>query len=267
MRFLHIVTVGTSILRNAAAAAERGVPVLEEHREVLARMRLAAPGDPGDVEAYRLAHPSSRIVGDLVAFVSADPYRASAELNAFLSYVASLGDAVHDVVLFPTDTGVSKLAAVVIKRYLELHGLEAVGRGSIGGVEARDIRGYGRDFWPGLLSLLKETKKLVAERRDRYDRILVNLTAGFKPESGYLLLASSLFGVDTAYYIHEAMRRVVEIPLLPLRLSDETIAVLEAIRRGRLEGSVLEAARRMGLVRGDTVRAEIKELAEILLGR
>ncbi len=275
VRYLHYVTVGTSILRNAVFLSS-SYAVLSRHREVLERWSRAAPDSYDDVEAGKHARESSEIFNDVYTFVAENPLRASAELNAMFKYVELLRSrgiegVVHDVVLFPTDTGTSRFCALIIKKFLRENFSEKIYpelRGhSIGYVDIKEVKGFGHDFWRGLLNLLNTiAKHMRSIGLSGYDRVLANLTAGFKPETAFVLLISSLIGIDSAYYIHEYMRGIVEIPILSLKLSDVTREMLEKISRGeKLVGNLGRVAERMGLaVRGRPL-PEAVELAKILV--
>ncbi|RLG82775.1 MAG: hypothetical protein DRO40_06810 [Thermoprotei archaeon] len=275
-RMLHIVTVGTSVVRNAFRDSDR-YPVLASYRGLFGRWSVASPDSFEDVEASKVVVPSHGVFRALLGYIDSDPRRSSAELNALLGYFEILDDdgveAVHDVLLFSTDSGVCWLCTRVLEEYLR-----DLGKGRlrdlgivlqrIESVVSERIPLFGRDFKKGSINLLVRVRKIVARAREKYDIILANLTAGFKPESSLLLLASTLYGIDKAYYIHETMREVVEIPLIPLKLSDEIKVLLEKLAKG-LELSVRERdiLARIGILPPSRKVADwSRELARILLG-
>ncbi len=234
-RFTHIVTVGTSILRNALVEARRGSRFLGVHSDVLSGLVETPPG-----REEVIVSPSSRVFSDLLAFVGYDPYGASAELKAFLSLLEDerlfplvIPEGVrleyeHRVILYHTDTHAGSLSSRLIREYLHSAVLPAGHR--LIGVEERQINGLGREFQPGLLNLVS-VLVLDVERYSVDSIVLLNLTGGFKPETGYALVSAGLAGASRAYYIHEMTNDVVTIPLLPISLSEETCMLVQEILR------------------------------------
>ena len=271
--FLHLVTVGTSIVRNAYCFS-KDYSILEKHIERLKNWSQAGPDTFWDKDAGEHARVSSDVLKDVLAFVSSDPRLASAELNSFLGYIDYLVDkginnVVHDVVLYPTDTGTSLFCARVIKEYLEINGLNALRDKNhrLGKTEIDTVPGFGKNFWRGLLSLIEKIGERIIKSKN-YDRILANLTAGFKPESSFLLLVSSILGVDTAYYIHEYMKNIVEIPVLELQLTPNMEKILEQILATKtkpLPQDVAKITDRLGLTINGKPLPETHKLAKILL--
>ncbi len=272
-RYLHLVTVGTSVVRNAAFNVDK-YNVLSKHRERLNRWARASIDSYEDKEAGEHARESSEVFRDVYSYVVSNPYGASAELNSLLKYLELLSsrgfkDVVHDIVLYPTDTGTSRFSAMIIKCFLERDfSPEIVGIASdhgIGVVEVVEVRGFGHDFWKGLLNLVASVSKL-RNRFNEYDRVLANLTAGFKPETGFLLLVSSLLGIDTAYYIHEYMREVVEIPVIELKLTDTMKTIFTyLVKEEYIPQDLLKVTDRLGLTVNGKPLPEAKEFAKIIL--
>ncbi len=221
-RYLHIVTVGTSILRNAAAQSEK-LDILKPHTKELRAWALASVDSTEDVEAGKNAVPGSPVFRAVLGYVASDPRRASAELNAFIGYLLYLEENYpytiqHDLVLLSSDTGACWFTTRIIEEYLKsLSGQSLdepfqIKRQTIGKVEARRIPMLGKDFWTGARNMLQEIKKILEKARGEYSEVAANLTAGFKPESGLLLVAANQLGITKAYYIHELMKNIIEIP-------------------------------------------------------
>lgn len=202
IRWFHIISVGTSSINNYLRA--------------------------------RGSEPES--VDELVKFISENPTRASAELNAFLKYV---GKASHSppgdvgVHLIATDTDRCELAGRAIAEYLRSRGY-SVTRDSPKRVK---YLGTGEEvFEEGLANLVDSYFAAVrsATATNPAVRIYLNLTGGFKAEASVLLLAAAVSGAATAYYIHESFTDVVTVPLPTLRI-DEGLArlVRDYISHGR----------------------------------
>jgi len=264
MRVLHVVTVGTSIVRNAASLASK-CAVLEKWRDKLSCWATAGVDSECDVEAGNNAVPSSQVFQDVLTCVCGDPYSFSAELNSTLKFIERHPGR-HELILYATDTGTARFSARIIEHAVKECKLVEKAESSLSVREAKIVPGFGRSFWTGLLNLVKEVAGDVKKYRGEYDLVVANLTAGFKPESGFLLLASALIGVDRAYYIHETMREVVEIPLIPLKLHESVKPILEKVCRDEeLEPFELKVLHRLGLARENRVTPEAEKLVKILL--
>lgn len=273
-KYLHLVTVGTSIIRNAYRLAGE-YSILEKHADRLEKWSRAEPDSYWDKDAGEHARVSSEVFNDVLAFVASDPRRASAELNSLLSYLEYLSrrgikGVVHDIVLYSTDTGTSLFSAKIVKKYLNTYRAEKVASEGhvIGEIEVEVIEWFGKDFWRGLLNLVEKISRKIIYSGESYDRILVNLTAGFKPESSFLLMASSIFGINTAYYIHEYMRHVVEIPVIELQLTEGMRKILEHLKSAgdrALPQSIARVTDKLGLSVNGKPLPEAVKLAKILL--
>ncbi len=235
---------------------------------------MASADSYWDKDAGNHARVSSPVFRDVLAFVSSSPRRASAELNSLFGFVEALSlrgvkGVAHDIVFYPTDTGVSRFCALVLYEYLKNEGLDAGGihGHSIGDVEIEPVPYFGKDFWRGLVNLIWRIGRRVVEDRV-HDRILADLTAGFKPEAGFLILMSSILGIDTAYYIHETMKSVIEIPIIELELTPAMEKLLERILNTgneKLPESIARITDRLGLSINGKPLPEARRIAEILL--
>jgi putative CRISPR-associated protein (TIGR02619 family) len=241
-KIVHIVTVGTSIIRNIAQCAG-GHNVPSEIAERFRRWAQAPPHSREDAEAGGRACAGCEEFETALSILSSNPYGISAELNAMRTYLER-GE-VDAVVLLASDTGVSEFSARLLEAYLSSEGRR---------VETVRVRDLGLDFQSGLLNLVDAVASIVARYRGENYRAWINLTAGFKLEAAVLYLASCLsrMGVEKAYYIHETMRSTVEVPAVPVKLEDSLLKVVEKLDDGELE--VEEARRRVG-----------EELLELLL--
>jgi len=271
-RFLHIVTTGTSLVRNTAFLC-KFLPGLSEYCLLVDSWSKASPDSSEDLEAARNAIPSSRVFKALLEAVSSDPRRLSAELNAFLSYLDKLGEGIykHRVILFSTDTGVGWLCTRILEEFFKtISEIPSVyvtsGKHYIEHVESNRVEMLGRDFSKGSLNLLVRVKSIVKKHRDQVDEVVFNLTGGFKPETGFLILIAGLIGANRVYYIHETMREVVEIPILPLTITEPVKSVFERAKRNILTDLDYNILREYRVLRpGEKEQEWIKRLAEILL--
>lgn len=204
----HIVLVGTSVLRNALRRLEAGsvggCVAPEECREV-----LAACADPSRLDRGRCREGIGACMEFLRCMVEQDPAGMSAELNAMDWVLGSGCSGVSGVVLLASDTPEGEAAARVLDEYLSTRGCPS---------RVRVVRGLGSDagFWPGLVEL---ARVVAEEARGAYAMghfIYLNATGGFKPESGFAVLAATAVAPVSAYYKHEAMKETVLLPMIPV---------------------------------------------------
>ena len=212
---VHLVTAGTSIITNAL---REELP--KDIAEVLRRARFAEPGSPQDLELRKHTQISSRVFNEVYGMVFRNPYLMSAELNS-LKYFIERG-LVDKVVLLSTDTGAGYFCSIVIEKYLS--------RAARLDAETKVVKGFGVDFEEGLLNLLDVACKLIHDYKRGGHEVYVCATAGFKPETTFLVIASFLLDVDKIYYIHENFREHVEIPAIPITVKKDYLDELLKIR-------------------------------------
>ena len=229
---VHLVLVGTSLLRNAYRVLSRGEPGGCEAPSGCLELLQVCGGDPrARDEAECCRRLSGGEARDCVAAVAClldrDPYGMSAELNA-MDWVLRRGcEGVDRVVLYASDTPEGRLAAEMLAAWLRpaCRGAE---------VEAKTVRGLGRQpFWGGLVEL---AVTLARDAREAYlgDKLVyINATGGFKPESAAALLAAQAVAPVHPYYKHEAMRETVVLPYIPLALDRGRLRAL----RGKLHAA------------------------------
>ncbi len=198
---LHLVLVGTSVLRNSSRLLGGDCGVL-----------AGRCGDPRAPEPETCSRLLGECLGEAVELVAERPGVLSAELNAMDWVLASRCSGVEEVRLLASDTEPGRAAAEILRGALEklCPGVRTV---------VETVPGLGRreaGFWPGLIDLVKT---VVGHAREAYGRgllVYLNATGGFKPESAAALLAASAAAPVTAYYKHEAMRETVVLPQLPV---------------------------------------------------
>ena len=267
---LHVVTTGTSIVRNSASLCN-SLPGLAEYCSLLGSWSRASPDSSEDIEAARNAVPGSRVFKALLEALSGDPRRLSAELNAFFGYLNGLeGAHEHIIVLLSTDTGVGWLCTRVLEEFLKamdrVPSVYVKGEHYVKAIESRRVELLGRDFSRGSLNLLIEVKSVVKKYWSEVDEVLFNLTGGFKPETGFLLLVAGLIGASRLYYIHEFMGEVVEIPVLPVSVTEPVKTVLERAMRGELTPLDYQVLREYRVLRpGEKQLTWLQQLAKIVL--
>lgn len=272
-RFLHLVTVGTSVIRNASF--HEGIS--GDLRSKLMAWSTASPGSSEDLKASNRAVPGTDEFKAVLGYVSGNPRKASAELNAFIGYLEYLvdngvRDVEHRIVLLSTDTGAGWFSTRILEEYLkgvvgyDLSKIWGVEGHVVEGVETRRVEKLGVDFSEGILSLIAEVKKIILRMSGKYNRVLANLTGGFKPESAAVLVAAGLLGIDAVYYIHEAMRNVVELPVIPLRVDEDARKLLVNALDNRIGLAEKKLLEKLGLpVAGNKISPWARRLLELLL--
>ena len=221
--FVHIVTVGTSLLNNAKRTMGK--------------------------------EPSEQ---DLLSFVQKeeDPRKASAELNTLLPLLEERREDQHWVYLLHSDTKEGRLCASVLKQFLT--GLEL--RLFSKCVEIKCL-GDPKTFKRGLANLLEEIVKLIRNHYASNDRVFVHATGGFKPETAVAFLAANLPGSGApVFYVHESFREVIRLPALPIwpRRKEKFLRFMEHMCRTRkasllqleriFRREIVEEAKRLGWV-------------------
>ena len=159
--------------------------------------------------------------------LSSSPYTMSAELNAMKWVLEDGCRDVRRIVLYASDTIPGMKCAELLKSYLETRCRAEIA--------VRVVKGLAREMWLGISNLGKHIVDDVVEARRAGLDVYINLTGGFKPESGIALLAAAVSGANAVYYIHESFRDVVWLPIPPLRVDrarlESVLKLLEHIAR------------------------------------
>lgn len=236
MKVVHVITVGTSIRGN------------------FSKMNPKSTG------------PS---VEDYLDFVTNQPEKASAELAAFIPKAAEVGaDAVY---LVGTDTEEGRLCTEVLRRFFKVQNVE-VATAFVHLGSAQDVQ---ERFFEGLQSLTEKVVNYVTRRIASGDKVYINATGGFKPETAFLVLVANALGCEV-YYRHETFQQPVTLPLLlPVKFGVDILKILWDLKeRGVLSGSkvnrwpahALEEAERRGLVEVMRDKAQHPYRVKILFG-
>ncbi len=241
----HIVTVGVSVLANAAKA-----------------------GLVGSVEeAIRAVQTGGDLRERLVSFVRRDPWGASAELNAMRPFLEE--GSVDEVFLIATSSPACDVVVdVLIRVFREVYEIPVSGK--MAPVLPSDEE---ERFAASLLALWDALIDFLRRRRLEGREVLINATGGFKPELAVCLVAGNLAGVPV-YYRHEEFGRTTILPTLVWaecppaikgaleRLGGRVISGPDAERfHAEYSGSRLEALRLIRVDRDDDGRVYRVRLA------
>ncbi|MEM4649211.1 MAG: putative CRISPR-associated protein [Candidatus Bathyarchaeia archaeon] len=221
-KFFHIISVGTSILRNFERSQEYGSIVKKYGLTNWGELKPDAP-EQKIIEGFIIAN--HEVHKSLLEFVKKDPYLASAELNSFLKYIAvhKHGKDDTEIAVYCTDTHNNRLAAQIIYEYLREEGFSIVGEP----IKVKDFGVGIEEFHSGLVNLLEKVLRIIINKSKQGYKIYINATAGYKPEVTFMALAAmlTLKVAPKIYYIHEAFKENVELPALPLKIDEKYLDI------------------------------------------
>jgi len=232
-RVEFVSTVGTSALRNLVNALKEN----EVEADLDPKSVGEAVEDPSALEEL----DGRELEEALLELMRRDPKRASAELNTLLRMAERAeeeGLEVDSIALIPTDTENCRVCARTIERYLREEGYKAW--------RTEPIRATTEDperFWLGLSDLIERLEETGVTEPGR--SVWVAASGGFKPETAVLTLVASLFG-KRVFYLHEAMKDLVEIPpVMPAVTDPRFVLGLMELRRRLGDGASVEEAARV----------------------
>ncbi|MEM0172395.1 MAG: putative CRISPR-associated protein, partial [Thermoproteota archaeon] len=213
VRWVHVISVGTSILRNFS----------RDQKNLCEKLDICNWGtmrfdDPDQQRALTAARRGDPIFDTLYEYVSKNHFKASAELNAFLRAVSRFKHSPPkdvSVYLFSSNSGTGYLCASLIHEFLRSLNYTMLRKDPI------RIEYLGKNlqsFEDSLVDLVEKVVNKILEWNSKGIKVYLNLTGGFKPESTFLALAGALAGAQKAYYIHETFDELVTVPLLKLAI-------------------------------------------------
>jgi len=214
MKYVHLITVGASIITNFRR--------LRAKDERLIRLTL------NDAELFKRAHKGDMLFDEMYKMLRERPREMSAELNSLWPYLEQ--DMVNEVYLYYTQTGAGKFCSTLLELYmrdeLNLH------------VHTVEVKGFGVEFEEGLVNLMDKIASKIVELRSQPNvAIYLNATGGFKPENAILVLIASILGLRGIYYMHEAFKEPVVLPVFPVSIRSEFLECLRWIEsQMRLQG-------------------------------
>jgi len=182
-----VISTGTSILGNFVRSNKESELVKKYSMDKWANL---APNDPLQRKIENFIPKGNEVHDSLLEFVKSNPKDASAELNSFLSFLEKYMIKKEDieVLIYSTDTSNNRLTAQIVYEYLQGEGFRLVGN-----VVVVDNFGVSVDMFElELSSLLDKVVGVLKSKVDQGYEIYVNATAGYKPETTFLVLASML---------------------------------------------------------------------------
>lgn len=209
-RILLVSTCGTSLLTNGASTEDRAW--------------LTKIANDVEVDAARLAPIISARREGLKAADEPTRRKMSAELNGIGAVLDRYKPKQLFHVLVHTDTALGRATAGLVQ--------EAVGNQSLlvsaGGLRTNSLA----SFREALADLTRQLDTLVRSYREQGWFVVFNLTGGFKSLNGYLQTLG-MISADRCVFIFEGAPELMEIPRLPVRLSelDDVREHLDIFRR------------------------------------
>lgn len=273
---VHLILIGTSLLRNFAS--EISQEIQDRYKDVgILQWHAIPPSDERQryIESITRGH---EIFNKMLEYVSSKPKNSCAELNAFYSFLEyrMAWKNVREIYLYATDTASCMLCARIIYEYLrsENSGLRL-------GVQVQEpikVRHWGVGYFEeSLKSLMDLLANIIKSKKEQGYRVFVNATAGFKPEAVFATIISALLKADGVYYIHEAHRDLIYMPLLPLTVERRYVKALrrlgywmpkkDAEELLRTEGLSLLDLEDMGLLEEKDGKVKVRKWVRALLSR
>ena len=222
----HAFTVGAGIVYNFSRVFHE----VAEKMGVTEWLKV----EPDDVEenekikAY--ASRDSKVFRKVFEYVKNNPRKASPELNAFLGILGGLGPIKKkdiEIGLYTTDTGIGHFCGRILYEYLREEGYRLVSEPTV-------IRkwGWGPVFFDESLSeVMDKIARVIYSKKKQGYITCLNATGGFKPETGFAIIAALLVEADYIYYIHEKFKQPVILPNPPLSLKKEYLEILKRFQQ------------------------------------
>ncbi|MEM2363853.1 MAG: putative CRISPR-associated protein [Candidatus Nezhaarchaeales archaeon] len=253
----------------------------ETSRQVQRRGDLAMAQHTSGDERQKYIESITRgheIFEGMLEYVNSKPKESCAELNAFYSFLDHriAWKNVSEIYLYATDTASCMLCARVIYEHLrsEKSGLRP-------GVKVQEpirVKHWGVGYFEeGLKSLMDLLAGIIKSKKEQGYRVFVNATAGFKPEAVFATITSALLKADGVYYIHEAHRNLIYMPLLPLTIERKYVRALRKLGYWipkkaaeellRIEGLSLMDLEDMGLLEEKDGKVKVRKWVKALLSR
>nr|KJR72263.1 MAG: hypothetical protein TU36_03140 [Vulcanisaeta sp. AZ3] len=101
--------------------------------------------------------------------------------------------------------------------------------------------------------------KIITNKNKEGYKVIINATAGFKPETTYITTISQLLGAWRIIYSHETFKEVIELPTLPLTIKEEYIKILNEISNKKSIDIAKNIARQIGIDIEDLLEKNLVE--------
>lgn len=196
-KLLIVSTCGTSLLRKGATRGDEAW--------------LTDVANDITVDAARLTSIVATCRARLAAADEATRRRVSAELNGIGATFDKWKPDQYFHLLVHTDTALGRAAADLVQTSLGDH----VALMSASGLRTNDLA----SFRAALADITKQLDDVVRSYREKGWFVIFNLTGGFKSLNAYLQSLGMILA-DRCVFLFESASELMEIPRLPVRLSD-----------------------------------------------
>ncbi|MHA1231786.1 MAG: putative CRISPR-associated protein [Candidatus Helarchaeota archaeon] len=226
MKNCHIFTLGASLIVNASKDSN----ISENIKNILKNWLNRVPGSDEDLKTKsEFVSMKSQIMDELLNILSKDPIKNSAELNAYINFIEEYPEyKANKIILYPTATGLGFVVKEILIEYIR-NSL------NINDVEVIQVNNFGKGpeyFDAAILELIDKLSNRIPKLKSDY-LIFLNLTGGFKPEISITLIAGALFDINQAYYIYERFNKIVSLPILPLKIDNNILDIINNTFKGR----------------------------------
>ena len=211
---LLLSTCGTSLLTHNLSADERSQ---------FARLSNKKEQDlSGEEKKYLESHAAD--CGDnLLRATVGQARKISAEINGIAAvYNGQLSKGASDRHIFlHSDTCLGELSVNILKKWAENNGLKNSEAQTFGGLNTASLE----SFRPAMSEAARWCYKAIAPVRNAHNRVVFNLTGGFKSVQGFMQ-ALGMFYADEVVYIFEGSTELLRVPRLPLDIDTATMETI-----------------------------------------
>jgi CRISPR/Cas system-associated protein Csm6 len=212
-----ITTVGTSIFENYQKETSRNLPYYDELEESFYRNRDAHKDYIDDLQYDEV----------FSLWIDNNFNTSSAEITSLLAIQEEIKDSL-EVYLIATETILSRIAAEIIQT--KLNGYNA-GDGKTNKVffeadkeapecdviQGLDVKNADEFSNTGLPNLIERLKEIGINK----EKIILNITGGYKGVIPYLTILGQVYKGVTVMYLYENTQKVIKIPELPINFDIE----------------------------------------------
>lgn len=220
MKQFHIISVGTSIIRNARAQNVIDFPSKSENDEMFWKQEIDEQNE----------------IDKLIEFVRNDPRSHSAELNTFLRIVNGISPEDVNIYFVWTNTFAGYLCKNVLEKFLTSLGYKIFTGKEVSGYfwESNYYDpNYAKDeFARSISELFDRLIYLATKKKEEGFKVMFNATGGLKAH----VIACSLAGFlthSTVYYMNEDFSEVINLPISFYLPKGKELNILKELSEGK----------------------------------
>lgn len=202
---------GTSLLTNKAKNEEKSI--VTKNSNVKSKEEIPLDNNQREI----LENLIRRARSEIEKSNKEQAKKLSAELNGIITlYEKNLNFQAEQEIhyLIATDTYLGSETAKMIKSWLEKNYSKIV---QVLNIKRLQTKNYS-DFKSAMSELTKRIDDIIKGIERKHNKIIFNLTGGFKSVQGYLQALGMIWNVDEIIYIFEQSSELISIPKLPIKL-------------------------------------------------